>query len=604
MAGNLDFCDRFADEMNIMTASRLDAAAITRTKAMSTKTMTTRAALYILIALCAAGCRCGDGKAEAEHGRQKSWPDALPPQERILYDLYAEKKCLGNMPEAMEYAEMLLGRIPDSVLLQTPDQKAAEMTASLADWYENDRYAFSSAIRYGEMAAAQFHSLGMAPEAARAEYRLARTYYKRGEYHKTLKLLNESLPTFMKESDTLHILDSWNILGVLNYLFKDYEASNRYFRQFLEGSREIGDSSRYAAALNNTALYSNTQRDSAKTRSLISESVEICRKIRDSALLCTICANITAERINARDFEDADRYFRMSRPLLTTPEEFGYWYMNSGISAILRHDSDAAVSDMRTAVSHFSKGEFNLQLRTCHLLLSELLAERGDTVGAYRELRLHRELEDAINSREMTSELYKFQNEIISRQEREQEIIRSKSTATLLTASVSGAVIIMILSLWAYRTKVRDAKEIRSKSEMVELLRMQRYQMDRLTENMVDRLNKARLETKDRFSREKISDICSELQHSRDESHWKEIATYIPELNSDFTKALTDRYPDLTANERRLCILLNMNLSTKEISELTRQSARSINTARTRLRSKLGLTGSSMSLQEFFSKIK
>lgn len=134
MAGNLDFCDRFADEMNIMTASRLDAAAITRTKAMSTKTMTTRAALYILIALCAAGCRCGDGKAEAEHGRQKSWPDALPPQERILYDLYAEKKCLGNMPEAMEYAEMLLGRIPDSVLLRTPDQKAAEMTASLADW--------------------------------------------------------------------------------------------------------------------------------------------------------------------------------------------------------------------------------------------------------------------------------------------------------------------------------------------------------------------------------------------------------------------------------------------------------------------------------------
>ena len=102
---------------------------------------------------------------------------------------------------------------------------------------------------------------------------------------------------------------------------------------------------------------------------------------------------------------------------------------------------------------------------------------------------------------------------------------------------------------------------------MLELLKMQQFQMERLTEDITAKLLKARLEMKDKFSRDKINEICSELKHSKDENQWKEFSTFIPELDSEFSKALTARYPELTINERRLCILLNMNLSTKEISE-------------------------------------
>jgi len=45
-----------------------------------------------------------------------------------------------------------------------------------------------------------------------------------------------------------------------------------------------------------------------------------------------------------------------------------------------------------------------------------------------------------------------------------------------------------------------------------------------------------------------------------------------------------------------------MNLTTKEISEITRQSPHSINIARARLRSKFNLTGKETSLQEFLSR--
>lgn len=67
-------------------------------------------------------------------------------------------------------------------------------------------------------------------------------------------------------------------------------------------------------------------------------------------------------------------------------------------------------------------------------------------------------------------------------------------------------------------------------------------------------------------------------------------------------KKLIKEFPDLTVNERRLCALLSINMSTKEISDITRQSAHSINMARSRLRKKFGLTNRQASIQEFLQK--
>ena len=81
-----------------------------------------------------------------------------------------------------------------------------------------------------------------------------------------------------------------------------------------------------------------------------------------------------------------------------------------------------------------------------------------------------------------------------------------------------------------------------------------------------------------------------------------EIKSFVPKFDSDFYRNLIQAYPSLTLNERRLCVFLNMSLTTKEISDITRQSVQSINTARGRLRRKLGINGDNVSMQEFLSK--
>lgn len=57
-----------------------------------------------------------------------------------------------------------------------------------------------------------------------------------------------------------------------------------------------------------------------------------------------------------------------------------------------------------------------------------------------------------------------------------------------------------------------------------------------------------------------------------------------------FGNAIQRLVPDITSNEIRLCILIRLNLSSKEIAQSLSITADSVNKARYRLRKKMGLT--------------
>jgi DNA-binding CsgD family transcriptional regulator len=96
-----------------------------------------------------------------------------------------------------------------------------------------------------------------------------------------------------------------------------------------------------------------------------------------------------------------------------------------------------------------------------------------------------------------------------------------------------------------------------------------------------------------------ILDIQSNLQPEL----WQEFEVRFQQVYESFYKILTVRFPDLSPSERRLCAFLKLNMTTKEISALIHQNAKSIDVARTRLRKKLGLTGSDQNLVTFLEQL-
>jgi phosphate/sulfate permease/DNA-binding CsgD family transcriptional regulator len=64
---------------------------------------------------------------------------------------------------------------------------------------------------------------------------------------------------------------------------------------------------------------------------------------------------------------------------------------------------------------------------------------------------------------------------------------------------------------------------------------------------------------------------------------------YVNELNRDFYFRLLSRYPTLTENEQRLCSLVRLNLSSKEMASILNISTKSVEVNRHRLRKKMFL---------------
>lgn len=83
--------------------------------------------------------------------------------------------------------------------------------------------------------------------------------------------------------------------------------------------------------------------------------------------------------------------------------------------------------------------------------------------------------------------------------------------------------------------------------------------------------------------------------------NWEEFQSRFTAINSSFYKRLHQNYPQLSASDDKLCALIKLKFSSKEISRLLGLSNESVHTKRSRLRTKMGLDRS-VNLTEFMDK--
>ena len=99
--------------------------------------------------------------------------------------------------------------------------------------------------------------------------------------------------------------------------------------------------------------------------------------------------------------------------------------------------------------------------------------------------------------------------------------------------------------------------------------------------------------------RRKINRLSDKIRHNIDEEEsWKKLEDNFNIVHNNFMTRLKDRYPNLSSNDLKLAAYIRMDLLTKEIAPLLNISERGLESARFRLRKKLGL-GRNESLSEF-----
>jgi len=79
------------------------------------------------------------------------------------------------------------------------------------------------------------------------------------------------------------------------------------------------------------------------------------------------------------------------------------------------------------------------------------------------------------------------------------------------------------------------------------------------------------------------------LENLNVEKERKSFDKYIKELNKSFYNNLTKRYPNLTDNEKKLCSLLRLKLTSKEMASILNITPKSVEVNRYRLRKKMNI---------------
>ncbi len=93
----------------------------------------------------------------------------------------------------------------------------------------------------------------------------------------------------------------------------------------------------------------------------------------------------------------------------------------------------------------------------------------------------------------------------------------------------------------------------------------------------------------DKKGHDLINNLIKKFSINYGENIWQEFEMRFENVYESFYQTLNQLFPDLSPSEKKLCALLKLNLSSKEIAALTFQNSQSIDMARYRLRKKLKL---------------
>jgi DNA-binding response OmpR family regulator/DNA-binding CsgD family transcriptional regulator len=95
--------------------------------------------------------------------------------------------------------------------------------------------------------------------------------------------------------------------------------------------------------------------------------------------------------------------------------------------------------------------------------------------------------------------------------------------------------------------------------------------------------------TIDHFTQKELAENIQKVKLYLRNNTWEHFQDYFNKVHPDFSNNLLNAYPGITPEELKLSYLLRLNMSSKDIAEITNKEIHSIDIARYRLRKKLNL---------------
>ncbi|WP_085534963.1 helix-turn-helix transcriptional regulator [Massilibacteroides vaginae] len=144
--------------------------------------------------------------------------------------------------------------------------------------------------------------------------------------------------------------------------------------------------------------------------------------------------------------------------------------------------------------------------------------------------------------------------------------------------------------------------ELQNKNDELTRQTSAHVRKNNLLQSLIDELDQQKKSMGEGYPDRLYKKLRASIEKSLDDQEdWNAFETYFNSAHRDFTDRLRQAFPDITPGDIRVCCLLRMNLSTKEIALLLTISVRAVELRRYRLRKRLGLEGD-INLTDFLMK--
>ncbi|MHC1779896.1 MAG: tetratricopeptide repeat protein [Bacteroidales bacterium] len=546
-----------------------------------------------------------------------------------------DKKGIGKFTNAIGTVFGVTGR--DS-LAASYFLKAIDIAIQINDKNELGKYLINLSQAYNRMGRVELAVQGYsdAIEALKAVddkinlatcyNSLGNIYTVQGNYPRALECFQRGMKIREEMNDMNAVSRSLVSIGSIYFTQKNYEKALEYNQKVAEIARNSNDEHSLAGSFINIGLiYLQTNNNEALNYFL--KALEISKNLKIAPLHINILLNIGRFYFLKSENDKALANFTEA---LKQSEIIGNKSFISlsklQIAKVyqIREEYSKALSYALSSLEIVKTLKIIESEKDLHKILSELYAKTNNFKSAYTHSILFKQLSDKMYNESNVRQIaemefaYKFEKEkqaIALEQLKKDEIEKTKrrQQQSLIVILATCFILVSLLALYINRL-YRINKSVNRAIRKMEL------ENKRLLEKEIERINgeleqnqksltAASLKLIQNSERDAetvgklesllanttpdgkkiILALMSDFKRISIRSSWNEFELLFQKVHNSFYEKLNESFPNLTANERRLCAFLKLNMSNKDIANITFQSEEALKKARMRLRQKLGI---------------
>jgi tetratricopeptide (TPR) repeat protein len=545
-----------------------------------------------------------------------------------------------------------------NIALNKAKEPEAKIKALLALSLETEGAQPERALSYAQQALTFSEKSGVDIWIIRSKIRIGAAYLTMSDLKSALKYTEEAQADAKDRKLKKELAICLGNLAIIYGAVGDYSKSSEYDFQSLELFEQIGDKNQIGVALGNIGADFLIQGNYDKSLEYLLKSLEIAKEIDDQPGIAYQYNNIAG--VYYEGFKDYPKSLKYYFASLAINQKTGNSYqegmnlLNIGLTYFSLNNLDSTLYYGQHALNIFTSLNASLKIAGCQMLLADyysrignfdqarkfalsaldigqvensletiknaasilqkLYLSEGDFENAFNYIKTEFEARDSLYSQQSQKELLKLEiqyNQDKLEKARQIKQQRKNFLTGLAFVILISLIINAILIISRQKIRVKNTllekdsieKELDFKSKELSINVMALMKKNEMLADISHKLVQIEKIAISEETKNAISNIYNELRKSTDDKLLNEFSVRFQEVHAGFYETLLSKFPDLTQNELKLCAYLRLNMSTKDISELTGTSKLTLENARYRLRKKLGISSSDTNLVTFLLQI-